>query len=193
MRAWLVVLLVLMGCTPAASPTPGAAGAWTPPARTKTSGCLAHDGLPDAACTPGAVDGRVGQANVGETICRRGYTKTVRPPRGVTDEIKRRAIRAYNAYAGTDPRGYELDHLISLELGGAPADEANLWPEARGASGPRGSEAKDAVENYLHQQICQGRMSLADAQRAIATDWVAVYEALPERWKKETGEGAGEG
>jgi hypothetical protein len=187
------VLLFVVGCAPAAAPTPGAGGAWTPPARTKTSGCVAREGLPDAACTPGAVDGRVGQATLAETICRRGYTKMVRPPRGVTDEIKRRAIRAYGAYGGTDPRGYELDHLISLELGGAPADEANLWPEARSASGARGSEAKDAVENYLHDQICLGRMSLADAQRAIATNWVTVYDGLPERLKKDVGEGAGEG
>ena len=196
-RAGLVLLVALglvLGCGgPPAMPT-GAAGAWAPPARTKTSGCLAHDGLPDPACTPGAIDARVGQANLAQTICRSGYTRTVRPPRGVTDEIKRRAIRAYGAYAGTDPRGYELDHLISLELGGAPADEANLWPEARdGPQRARGSEAKDAVENFLHDQICRGRMTLADGQRAIATNWIAVYDGLPERLKRETGEGAGEG
>jgi hypothetical protein len=188
----LATALALASCRPAGSPTAApAAGAWTPPPRAKTAGCVARDGLPDPACTPGAVDARVGQANVAATICVRGYTRTVRPPVGVTNAIKRRAIAAYGNYAGSDLRNYELDHLISLELGGAPADEANLWPEAH--SGPRGSEAKDAVENFLHQQVCAGKMTLADAQRAIATDWVRVYDAMPERSRREVGEGAGEG
>ena len=64
------------------------------------------------------------EGDVHRTICLRGYTRTVRPPRQATDAIKRRQLRAYGDYAGTDPRAYELDHLVSLELGGAPADEA---------------------------------------------------------------------
>ena len=85
---------------------------------------------------------------------------------------------------------YEVDHLVPLEAGGSN-DIANLWPEA---AEPRpGFHEKDVVENYLHDQICLGRMSLADAQRAIATNWVAVYDGLPERLKKDVGEGAGEG
>jgi hypothetical protein len=190
----LVLVVAVLGCgAPPAAPA-AVGGAWSPPPRTRTSGCVAREELPDPACTPGAVDVRVGQANLSQTVCRSGYTRTVRPPRGVTDEIKRRAIRAYGAYAGGDPRGYELDHLVSLALGGAPADEANLWPEARnGPQRARGAEAKDAVESYLHDQICRGRMTLADAQRAIATNWVAVYDGLPERLKREVGEDAGEG
>jgi hypothetical protein len=109
----------------------------------------------------------------------------------VTDAIKRRQIQAYGAYAGSEPRAYELDHLVSLELGGAPADEANLWPEQRGA--PAGAEAKDAVENWLHQEVCAGRLPLGEAQRRIATNWRAVYDALPEAAKRQVGEGAGEG
>src|SRR5262245_8041328 len=170
-------MLVVAACRPAAPTTaPAAAGAWTPPPRTKTTGCVVRDGRPDPECTPGAVDPRVTQANVGQTICVRGYTRTVRPPVGVTTEIKRRMIRAYGAYAGTDLRSYELDHLINLSIGGAPADEANLWPEARNAQGPRGAEAKDAVELYLQRQVCASRMPLAEAQRAIATDWVQLYD-----------------
>jgi hypothetical protein len=68
---------------------------------------------------------------------------------------------------------FELDHLISLELGGAPADVANLWPEPWNGDG--NAHQKDAVENYLHEQVCRGGMQLAEAQRAIATDWLAVY------------------
>ena len=192
-----VVVLVAIGlilASPRPAPSPAAApaaGAWTPPPRTKTTGCVAHDGLPDPACTPGAVDPRVSQANVGATICVAGYTKTVRPPASVTNAIKRRAIPAYGSYDGPQLGNYELDHLISLELGGAPADEANLWPEAHG--GGHGSEAKDAVENYLHKRVCAGQTSLADAQRMIATDWEKVYESMPSQSRQEVGEGAGDG
>jgi hypothetical protein len=70
---------------------------------------------------------------------------------------------------------YEVDHLVPLEAGGSN-DIANLFPEA---AEPRpGFHEKDQVENYLHDQVCAGRMSLFDAQRAIATNWLEIYERL---------------
>src|SRR5438128_4091524 len=67
---------------------------------------------------------------------------------------------------------YEVDHLVAFEDGGSN-DIANLWPEA---AEPRpGFHEKDQVENYLHDQVCTGRMNLFDAQSAIATDWLQVY------------------
>jgi hypothetical protein len=64
--------------------------------------------------------------------------------------------------AGQDPDGYELDHLISLELGGAPADPANLWPEPY--LGERTAKQKDRLESELHRRVCAGTLPLADAQ-----------------------------
>jgi hypothetical protein len=148
------------------------ADVWTPPPPTKTSGCAGQGGLPDTACTPGAIDPRVTQANIASTICTRGYTATVRPSTSVTDRIKREQMAAYSLQ-GQRLADYELDHLISLELGGAPAEVANLWPESW--TGDSNAHQKDAVENYLHEQVCNGSMSLADAQRMIATDWRSVY------------------
>jgi len=69
---------------------------------------------------------------------------------------------------------YELDHLIPLELGGAPDDVANLWTEPW--TGTWNARQKDAVENFLHRQVCNGAQSLAQAQTAIATNWVAVFQ-----------------
>jgi hypothetical protein len=93
----------------------------------------------------------------------------------VTGPLKQQLMGAYG-FAGRDPSAYELDHLISLELGGAPRDPANLWPEA---SDPRpGFHEKDQAENYLHKQVCSGAMSLRQAQSAIATDWRTVYRQL---------------
>jgi hypothetical protein len=86
--------------------------------------------------------------------------------------------QAYAEYGITShqPGEYEVDHLVSLELGGSN-DIANLWPEA---AEPRpGFHEKDRVENYLHGQVCSGAMSLQEAQREIATDWLAVYERMP--------------
>jgi hypothetical protein len=75
------------------------------------------------------------------------------------------------------PSDFELDHLISLELGGAPRDAANLWPEP--LAGDLNARQKDRVENFLHAQVCSGARSLPEAQRLIATDWVSVFRQLP--------------
>jgi len=66
-----------------------------------------------------------------------------------------------------------LDHLVSLELGGAPQDVANLWPEPW--TGDANAHMKDAVETHLKREVCSGAVSLAEAQRMIASDWLAVY------------------
>ena len=75
-----------------------------------------------------------------------------------------------------DVRGkYELDHFISLELGGSNA-VTNLWPELYGPA--PGAHEKDQTENYLHTQMCTGKMTMAQAQTAIRTDWYAVYHGF---------------
>src|SRR5438309_91372 len=71
--------------------------------------------------------------------------------------------------------GPELDHLISLELGGSPDDVANLWPEPW--TGDANAHQKDAVETHLKTEVCRGAVALADAQRIIATDWYAVFNS----------------
>ncbi|MEA2144827.1 MAG: hypothetical protein QOG59_414 [Solirubrobacteraceae bacterium] len=126
---------------------------------------------PDARCTPGASDPRVTQADIASTICRRGYTRSVRPPESVTYAEKRASMRAYGDHGSS--RRYEYDHLIPLELGGAPNDAHNLWPEPGASPNP-----KDALENRLREQVCDQALSLAAARRAIASGWVAAYRRL---------------
>jgi hypothetical protein len=135
--------------------------------------CKAVDDiLPDPTCTPGAIDPTVTQSNIGSTICVSGYTKTVRPPVSVTNPIK---LQVMQAYGFTDsPSNYELDHLIPLELGGAPADVKNLWSEPY-YTNPN-SYDKDGFENYLHNQVCSGVIDLHTAQNEIATNWVKYWE-----------------
>ena len=144
-----------------------AASRYIPPSISKTVGCHVHSGLPDAACTPGATYSKVTQSNIHKTICVSGYTAKIRPSTSVTNPIK---IKEMKAYGDKDSKSnYELDHLIPLELGGSPASVANLWPEPY--KGTYGARVKDKVENYLKSQVCKGKMALAKAQKAIATNW----------------------
>lgn len=139
--------------------------------KTKTTGCISANGLPDKACTPGEIDTRVTQSNIKQTICVSGYTETVRPPTSYTGPLKLKLMQAYSDTDST--KNYELDHLISLELGGNPRSEANLWPEPYNAI--YNAQEKDKLENYLHDQVCSGKITLQQAQLEIANDWVAEY------------------
>lgn len=131
--------------------------------------------LPNSARTPGAINPSVTQANIGGTICVSGWTATVRPPSSVTTKIKVAQLASGYTYRGDTATGdYEEDHLISLELGGAPSAEANLWPEPYNA--PEGARVKDQVENKLHTLICSGTITLATAQRAVASNWWIAYQ-----------------
>ena len=131
------------------------------------------DPLPDPACTPGAVSPAVTPATLGQTICMRGYTSSVRPPSSITGAEKIGSAAAYG-YTGSLHTA-EYDHLISLELGGDPNDPRNLWVEPNDRPGATSTyNSKDALENHLHDLVCSGQVSLAAAQQAIATDWVAA-------------------
>jgi hypothetical protein len=110
------------------------------------------------ALTPGVVNPDVVPATVRRTICVRGWTRTVRPPVSYTNDLKLRQMAQYGEHGS--PRAYQEDHLISLELGGNPTDPRNLWPEPY----PRAA-AVDKIENELNAAVCDGKLSLADAQR----------------------------
>jgi hypothetical protein len=184
-----VTVLALAGCTLTGSSA--AAGSGSNPTSTGSTqsgplvestststvypaDCQARDNdqLPDPTCTPGALNPAVTQTTIGSTICKSGWTATVRPPTSYTNKIKAEAIGAYGDYAGSAMGSYELDHLVSLEVGGSPTAVANLWPE-RGEHND-----KDPVENAAKVAVCSGRMSLADVQEQIATDWIALGHKL---------------
>jgi hypothetical protein len=136
--------------------------------QTKTSGCAARGGLPDSACTPGALLA----TGTKDAICQPGYAGSVR---NVPTSEKNQDYAEYGIASHT-PGQYEVDHLVSLELGGSN-DISNLWPEL--ASPKPGFHEKDQVENYLHSQVCSGAIALKDAQVEIATNWLAVYNQMP--------------
>jgi hypothetical protein len=136
--------------------------------RKKTSGCIINGKFPDKACSPGAIFPNVTKADV----CKSGYSSGVR---NVPDSEKNEVYAEYGIKSHS-PGQYEVDHYISLEIGGSN-DIANLFPEA--ASPKPGFHEKDKVENYLHDQVCSGAITLLEAQTKISSNWLAVYNTLP--------------
>ena len=158
---------------------PGPQSTYTVQAQPVPGSCrytyVGADPRPDPTCTPGATNPEVTQATLGTTICAAGYTATIRPPVTITAPEKRGSAAAYG-YTGSFHTG-EYDHLIPLELGGDPNAAANLWLEPN--DNPAATSAyngKDTLENKLKALVCAGSLSLAAAQSAIATNWVAAAQ-----------------
>jgi uncharacterized protein YceK len=172
------ICLLLSGCagistpTTTTSPTPssGTSPHWG--VQTKTSGCTARGALEDPDCTPGDILPNATK----DQICQSGYAKTVR---NVPTSEKNQVYTEYSITNHSTGQ-YEVDHLVSLELGGSN-DISNLWPEL--ASPTPGFHEKDKVENYLHAQVCSSAISLQEAQSEIATNWLNVYNQMPSSTK----------
>jgi hypothetical protein len=180
-RRWLMwpalLLSVVTACAPATLPLPETVDpGTTPPGVEQPSelpGLLPAPGLlpsgpsltlPDASKTPGDI-----LTTDLATICTPGYTATVR---NVPQSLKN-AIYASYGIVSRQPYEYEIDHLVSLELGGNNS-VSNLWPQSY-ITTPLNARTKDGLENRLHDLACKGTISLVDAQREIALDWTAAF------------------
>ncbi|MCY3845482.1 MAG: hypothetical protein OXH69_18310 [Acidobacteria bacterium] len=119
--------------------------------------------LPDRRLTPGAVR----PVTAAET-CGGDLPSVPAAAAGVPRQVF--------AQYGIDYRRaaeYELDFLITPELGGA-ADPRNLWPQPYGAT-VWNAYVKDELEQHLGRMVCAGTLDLDTAQRDIATDWIGAY------------------
>lgn len=137
------------------------------------SACTIVAGKADSSCTPGAFNPDVTQSTIGSTICVSGWTATVRPSSSYTTNLKNQQKVEYGE-ADIPNSDLEEDHLVPLELGGAPRDPNNLWPEPRSGAGvPSGqaAETKDTEENTLKRQVCAHTLTLAAARTKILADW----------------------
>jgi hypothetical protein len=119
---------------------------------------------PDPVLTPGAT-----LPVTTQDVCTPGYSRKIR---NVPTEVKRDVYRHYGIRRHRSGE-YEVDHLISLELGGSNS-ERNLWPQSNWTT-PWNARTKNALENELHRLVCDGSLPLATAQREIASDWIAAY------------------
>ena len=104
------------------------------------SGHRANAILASPTRTPGVLNPDVTQANIRSTVCRHGWTDTIRPPVEYTNALKRKQMRQYGETGSLSD--YQEDHLISLELGGNPTDPRNLWPEPYPRAADDGSRSR---------------------------------------------------
>jgi hypothetical protein len=130
----------------------------------RASAPIERDALPIAALTPGAtIDLTL------EQLCR-GEHPGVEP---ADPGVRRRILKDYGM-AEVAQHEYELDYLITPELGGAN-DRRNLWPE-RYADRKWNAKVKDQLEDLLPTLVCQGTIDLQTAQQDIAANWVEAYK-----------------
>jgi len=206
LHRWAAILVVFLWATPAAeakAPAPSCPAGVHPTASTPLKEKAAEEGcspktsrgfpIPDSACTPGAINPtvtlKVLQGGKFKTGCERDKA-TTRTKKNTT----------YVQYSLDRPKNNtgkkqtcELDHLVSLELGGADTLD-NIWPQC----GPddvglaqRFFKIKDSVENYLAVQVRVGAIALSDAQHGIAEDWTQYVDAATAYWSNHVARGFG--
>jgi hypothetical protein len=173
-KALLPLVLVLTACAPTgqalASPDSG-----KPCHARHINEADPQAWLPDPRCTPGAINPTV---TLGQ-LCPTAHTINWRPPASYTSKLKRDQLANKYDYVDSSgshtptPTTSEEDHLISLELGGSPSAELNLWPEPHASF-----NEKDKVEGAAHAAICAGRLTLPQAQQGIATNWIELGKRL---------------
>jgi hypothetical protein len=139
---------------------------WQPITHRSSSGhrTAAVFSLPDSNLTPGAaipIDRQV--------LCAEDGANN----KSVSASMQRQVFEEYRI-AGADPRAYEVDYLITPALGGAD-DIRNLWPHSY-SSTVWNARTKDALESHLRNLVCGGNLDLAEAQREIASNWIAAYK-----------------
>ena len=120
---------------------------------------------PNPTLTPGAV-----LTTDASTICTPGYASSVR---NVSTATKKQVYAEYSVSYPQPTGAYEVDHFIPLEIGGSN-DITNLWLEP--ASPTPGFHQKDQFENFEHQQVCKGTISVAEAQSRMTSDWYLYWE-----------------
>ena len=150
-----------------------AACAATPPARVEAPAQSAAPASQAVAPgrAPGALNPAVTQGNIDATICAPGWTATIRPPASYTNRLKLEQMPFYGYPAGTDQRSLEEDHREPLEIGGAPRDPRNLWPQPLAEA-----HAKDRLETAVKRDVCAGRLTLQQGQAVFLGDFWQEYD-----------------
>jgi len=120
--------------------------------------------VPKTSVTPGET-----RAVTISDVCREPVSEGVR---NVPISLREKVFEEYGI-TDARPGAYEVDYLITPELGGADSIR-NLWPQPY--STVWNAHVKDMLEERLHTLVCSGQVDLATAQREIATDWIGAYK-----------------
>jgi hypothetical protein len=130
--------------------------------------------LPNPKLTPGAV-----RTTNTKQVC----STTTGQFRNTTLSMKKQVCAAYGLKDCPKESAIEIDHLISLEIGGAD-EVSNLWPQlATYPDGSPGFHVKDKLENDLHRLVCSGKMKLTDAQSCIRSNWIDCAKKISPQLK----------
>lgn len=103
-------------------------------------------------------------------VCEPGYA---RKTRNVSTKLKNEVKDDYKI-PPVYRNNFMVDHFIPLSLGGTN-DKRNLWPQP--IIGLKyGANEKAKADTYLFNMVCEGEMSLEEAQARILEDWVLVFQ-----------------
>lgn len=137
---------------------------WIPAAAWQPARRSVPVSFPEPSLTPGAI------ASINrDQICASSEPKN----RAVPVSLQHKVFEEYGI-PSAEPRAYEVDYLITPALGGS--DEIrNLWPQSY-SSAVWNARVKDALEDRLHDMVCEGSLDLVAAQHDISSDWIAAYK-----------------
>jgi len=144
------------------------AGYVAPDGRTADQLIMAHV-LPDPVVTPGVINPAINAGNLKDTVCKPGWTATVRPPTPYTNKLK-----VQDTPPGSKVADGELDHLLSIEDGGSPDSPQNLWWMTY--NDHYSARVKDVLETKVKRLVCAGTITLDQARAALAPNWLIGYQ-----------------
>ncbi len=127
---------------------------------------FARDNAPDPKLTPGKVE-----TSDLALVCKHGYSEKVRR---TTPEMKQQVYRAYGFKTKESRKGYKIDHLVPLALGGADSVK-NLWPSNKKAE-KYSAGAKDRLELKVREMVCRKELGVKEGQRLFLTNWREAYD-----------------
>jgi hypothetical protein len=137
---------------------------WVPASASRPSFRSVPVSFPEPSLTPGAV----------ATVSREQVCMSARPKNRTVPVSLQHAVFEEYGIPRAEPRAYEVDYLITPALGGSD-DIRNLWPQSY-SSAVWNARVKDALEDRLHDLVCDGSLDLVAAQHDISSDWIAAYK-----------------
>jgi len=122
---------------------------------------------PDPDCAPGKINPAV-PGHTAQTVCSVSWVAaaaTVRPSQTIEDEL----LIKYSLPGS--PLTYVVAQVVPVEDGGSPTSPENLYPLPLNGYG--GQKTRALVAGQLHDEICSHKITVAQAAKTLAGDWLA--------------------
>ena len=141
--------------------------------------------LPDPTVTPGVIDTTIVADlskkpymvnGIEHNICAPDFRTPAFRVATKSQSIKKKVCQSYGIESGCPGPQYALDDICSVETG-CKNVQANLWPQPIGQARIKDHQVEDKLGGP-RGLICQGKISLKDAQSCLITDWVACSQRI---------------